>query len=151
MFAYVSQLVEEGIFDKVEIYFLIVGHTHASIDQYFSVLSTKILKSDFIGSPLALAALFAKVDDGGLNPSGKMWKRQHQKLKAIPLGVRKLSLVFDLRSILKPVINKAVKYYSIPHCFQFEKYMGISTMQYKIFSTSAKWLPMRPETVAGKF
>ena len=42
MFAYASALVENGYFDVLEVNFLIVGHTHSSIDQYFSVLSKAI-------------------------------------------------------------------------------------------------------------
>lgn len=57
VFSYVSMFVQEKVFKKVELFFLIVGHTHASIDQYFSVLSRLILKTNFIGSPLALENL----------------------------------------------------------------------------------------------
>ena len=37
MFAYLSLLVEQGHFDEIRVNFFIVGHTHAPIDQYFSV------------------------------------------------------------------------------------------------------------------
>ena len=37
--------------------FLIVGHTHSSIDQYFSVLSKAIDSAEWIGSPISLQAL----------------------------------------------------------------------------------------------
>ena len=57
MFAYVSSLVELGYFDVMEMNFLIVGHTHSSIDQYFSVLSKAITNAEWIGSPLSLQAL----------------------------------------------------------------------------------------------
>ena len=42
MFAYASVLIELGYFEGIDINFLIVGHTHSSIDQYFSVLSKSI-------------------------------------------------------------------------------------------------------------
>ena len=42
MFAYASALVELGYFDAIDTNFLIVGHTHSSIDQYISVLSKAI-------------------------------------------------------------------------------------------------------------
>jgi len=54
MFAYASLLVESQVFKQVFIHFLITGHTHCVIDQYFSVLSYKIIGAKFIGSPLAL-------------------------------------------------------------------------------------------------
>ena len=69
MFTYISLLIDEEHFDTVEIYFLIVGHTHASIDQYFSTLSNLIQSRNFIGSPLALEALLASEGEAG-NLSG---------------------------------------------------------------------------------
>jgi hypothetical protein len=38
MFAYFAMLVESRLFDATEVYFLIVGHTHTPLDQFFSVL-----------------------------------------------------------------------------------------------------------------
>ena len=40
--------------------FLIVGHTHASIDQYFSVIAKAIRNSHFIGTPVALMELIRR-------------------------------------------------------------------------------------------
>ena len=57
MFGFLSALVEKGIFERISVNFLIVGHTHASIDQYFSVLSKTIKNADWIGTPLALREL----------------------------------------------------------------------------------------------
>jgi len=49
--AFYSLLIEGYNFDEIEIAFLIVGHTHASIDHYFSVISRAIKKATFIGTP----------------------------------------------------------------------------------------------------
>lgn len=91
MFTYASLLVQEKYFTKVEIFFLIVGHTHASIDQYFSVLSREILKTNFIGSPLSLEALLRK-EGMGANRSGAgdTWKKDddQENKKVKPLAVR---------------------------------------------------------------
>lgn len=38
-FGFAAQLIEEGVFDEVNMNFLIVGHTHEDVDQYFSVIS----------------------------------------------------------------------------------------------------------------
>ena len=46
--AFCAYLVEKGIFHKVKLSFLVVGHTHEDIDQYFSCISRfikKMLKS----------------------------------------------------------------------------------------------------------
>lgn len=57
MLSYISLLVELLVFDSVEVNFLIVGHTHCSIDRLFGIYSNAIRGADFIGSPLALRAL----------------------------------------------------------------------------------------------
>jgi len=57
MFAYASALIELGYFEGIDINFLIVGHTHSSIDQYFSVLSKSIKTAEFVGSPISSQAL----------------------------------------------------------------------------------------------
>jgi len=47
MFAFFSILVESKQIKFVELHFLLVGHTHCSVDQYFSVLS-KVNHLDFL-------------------------------------------------------------------------------------------------------
>ena len=49
MFAYLSLLVQSGAMDEVNLSFLIAGHTHCPLDQYFSVLGKAIHKANFIG------------------------------------------------------------------------------------------------------
>src|SRR5450759_2709159 len=44
MMAYLNMLVEKGIFKKIKVGFLLVGHTHDQIDQMFSRFSTKLNK-----------------------------------------------------------------------------------------------------------
>ena len=66
MFAYLSLLVEQRHFDEIRVNFLIVGHTHAPIDQYFSVI-TKKLFGKFVGSPESLRNLFNQCQDPLIN------------------------------------------------------------------------------------
>jgi hypothetical protein len=151
MFAWVSMLVDQGIFDTVDIFFLIVGHTHASIDQYFSVLAKQILSCEFIGSPLSLQALLGRERD--YNLSGSAWQQIDENTKprkAKPLLIRKLSVIFDLKTCLVPMIDFSIKYYSIPHRFKFEMYNGVVAMQYSIYSTQKNLLPPRPTTLSGE-
>ena len=42
VFGYLSMLVEKGIFKKIKVNFLLVGHTHDHIDQMFSRFSKKL-------------------------------------------------------------------------------------------------------------
>lgn len=57
MMKYATWLVDTGVFKKVKVCFLLVGHTHENIDQMFSRLSVKLRKSDiFYGEDLVEAA-----------------------------------------------------------------------------------------------
>jgi hypothetical protein len=149
MFAYVAMLVDEDLFDIVEIFFLIVGHTHASIDQYFSILAKRIKTKDFIGSPLALAALLACSQQSRILSGRPSEDNRKRYVSSRPLDVKKLSAMFDLKSCLGPLINKSIQYYPIPHYFRFEKFNGICAMQYGIYSAQKTLLPERPD-IAGK-
>jgi hypothetical protein len=151
MFAWVSMLVDKDIFDTVDIFFLIVGHIHASIDQYFSVLAKQIMSCDFIGSPLSLQALLGRERD--YNLSGSAWQQGNENAKprkAKPLLIRKLAVIFDLKTCFDKIIDFSIKYYSIPHRFKFEKFNGVAAMQYSIYSTQKSLLPPRPRTVSGE-
>ena len=54
---YCNWLVDTGIFKKVKVCFLLVGHTHENIDQMFSRLSVRLRKSDiFTVRQMMLAA-----------------------------------------------------------------------------------------------
>lgn len=135
-------------------FFLIVGHTHTSIDQYFSVLSRVIWRSHFLGSPLSLEHLLAnELMEKSL--SGSSWANNSEvnerKLKSKPLLVRKLTVVYDMKAALLPLINEKIHYYPIPHQFRFEIFQGVCAMQYKLFSSQKELLPLRPERMGGKF
>ena len=83
-------------FDEIQANFLIVGHTHSSNDQYFSVLTRAIKNSHFIASPLSLMELL---------------KISH-KIEAIskrPSIVRSLTVYYDIKTALQPYISKKIK------------------------------------------
>lgn len=130
------------MFKKIEVFFLIVGHTHASIDQYFSRLARAIFKQLFIGSPLSVEYLLTNIESK-CSLSGRAWELGGE-IAQKPLLVRKISVVYDMKSVMDPLINSTLKYYPLPHQFLFEKWNGISTMQYKMFSTHSEFLPRRP-------
>jgi hypothetical protein len=46
VFAYLSYLVQEGIFESIDVNFLPVGHTHEDIDQLFSVINRRMRLRD---------------------------------------------------------------------------------------------------------
>lgn len=130
--------VQEGHFQKIEVYFLIVGHTHASIDQFFSVLAGIILLCEFIGSPLALEALLMNQE-----LVANCFTGNSSSAKVAPLRMRKITVVYHMKSALKNIINKEIKYYPIPHRFVFEKFQNVSAMQYSVYS-GQPLLPPRP-------
>jgi len=129
MFTFASALVEHGWFQSIEINFLIVGHTHSSIDQYFSVLSKAIYKAEFIGSPLSIQALCSQA---------------HKDGRAPPAVNRQIEVYYDIQSVLKPYINSKIKFFQVPHCFVFRRLGNKCIMQYKLFTSHSTWLPEEP-------
>lgn len=88
-FAYYSLLVELGIFDEIEVYFLIVGHTHTSLDQFFSVLAKKIYSVNFIGSPMAMQHLLLNA---------------HKDESDCAVLSKSIDVVYDVKEKLSPYI-----------------------------------------------
>lgn len=132
MFSYLSLLVEMHQFEEIEVNFLIVGHTHTTIDQYFGVISDAIKSCRFIGSPVSLWHLIEFA-----HPDGE--KR--------PTMQRQIFVVHDYKSYLSPFINK-VKFYQVPHCFWIHRVYSKAVMQYKLFSSHKTWLPIPPGSVS---
>lgn len=95
MFVYLSLLVEMKYFTTIEVYFLLVGHTHCSIDQYFSVLSKAIAEKSFIGSTLALVELLMNAHKGE-----NAFRR--------PAFMKEVAVYYDYRTAFKPYINNKI-------------------------------------------
>ena len=107
MFAYGAALVELGIVSKVNINFLIVGHTHSNLDQYFSVYSKKIKRCEFIGSVLAMHELYDTAHSGKflhLRP------RNHE--------YEQLRFIHDWVAYFVPIVNTRIKWYKVLYRFQ---------------------------------
>ena len=104
MFAYAAMLVQENIFREINFQFLVVGHTHASIDQYFSVLARKISKAYFLGSPLALEHLI------GNNVVDAKLSGTKSEFKSKPLIVKKISVLYNMKAALSHLINPKIRY-----------------------------------------
>jgi hypothetical protein len=132
-----SLLVELGYFETVTVGFLIVGHTHASIDQYFSCLRGLIKSSVFIASPIALQHLFAlppKTNDSKYRP---------------PILQIKIHFLHDYVSFFDPYWNTKIHNYGIPYQFKFTNIFGKAVCQYKQFSDhNLKWLPVFPMNIS---
>ncbi len=74
-------------------HFLIVGHTHNVIDQYFSVISKKIFKAEFIATPYALHALILQTND---DESDEVLTSNDGKSKKMVLALSKFIEVRDM-------------------------------------------------------
>ena len=48
LFGFISHLVSKGVFAEAYIGFLMVGHTHEDIDQFFSIISAHLRKLETI-------------------------------------------------------------------------------------------------------
>lgn len=130
-----SLLVEMGYFSTITVGFLIIGHTHASIDQYFSCLRGIIRRANFIASPLALQHLFSLE---AIHTSPKKMKYRP------PLDQIQLYYVHDYVSFFEPYRNKDIRGYGVPYQFRFYNVLGKAICQYKQFSDSPHWLPKQP-------
>ena len=100
MFTYLSLLIEREDFTEIRVNFLIVGHTHCIIDQYFSTLSQRISRAAFIGTPQALKYLFMQVQD------------KNSTYKP-PLLIKQIEISYDIWTSLRPYINDKIKYFHV--------------------------------------
>ena len=104
MFFYLSLLVELNLFEEITMGYLIVGHTHSTIDQFFSVLCKAIESCRFIGTPMALHHLYSMCSND---------------LRMKPKRQRQIHVEYDYVTAFRPYINKTVVFYNIPHNFIF--------------------------------
>jgi hypothetical protein len=142
MFCFLSHVVEERYFDEIEVMFLIVGHTHNILDQWFSVLAKAIRNAHFIGSILAIQELY---------------KIAHNEKQADfrPAMVHQMRFFRDYRRWYDPVRNDRIHNFNIPHRFKFsyDELLGVAVMRYMPFSpphglkTNEVWHPL-PRDVA---
>lgn len=132
MFCYLSMLVEERRFESIQVNFLIVGHTHSKVDQYFSTMSKLIKAQSFIATPPAFRFLLGTmIGQRPLRPP------------------RQIDILYDY---VQQFAAHRYKYsfYTTPHEFRFQLRGGKCTMVYKMFSDREQYLPREPEVVKGK-
>ena len=103
---YLAMLVELGDFKIIYVNFLIVGHTHCIIDQWFSVISKIILKQNFIATPWAMKALLALSDS----------LKKYQP----PIIQKFITHVYDFAEAIKPYCNKNIHFYQVFNNIDYE-------------------------------
>jgi hypothetical protein len=112
MFAWFNHLVEDGVFDVIDMFFLIAGHTHCPIDQLFSVVSAAITRAEFIGSKLAMMALWRVAHD----------LTDQKNKEACIKEVREIEIYHDYDAKYAPVLNPLFRHHSGPHRYQIRRH-----------------------------
>ncbi|CAM9335997.1 unnamed protein product, partial [Heterosigma akashiwo] len=130
VFAFLSHLVQLGLFRKVKSGFLMVGHTHEDLDAYFSYISKHLSKASTVcpDQPSLHAALKASFSEPKDRPE-VINIEQHQ--------------VYDFTAIHESCIDPEIAHHSRPHQFRFKKDQatGDVVTNYKMWSHCKIWLP----------
>ncbi|CAH3027411.1 unnamed protein product, partial [Porites evermanni] len=116
-------LVKAGVFRKVRLSYLMVGHTHEDIDQMFSRISVALARTNAV----TLDDLI-QVIRGAYNPT------------PITCSVEN---IYDVKTWLRPFVP-SLKHHSNPHAFRFKmNENGEVEMSYRPFAKSGRkqWLP----------
>ena len=126
MFCFLSHIIEDCYFDEIEIFFLVVGHTHNILDQWFGVLARAIRKANFIGSVLALHAIY-KIAHAE--------KVEHLR----PKVVHQIEVYHDFRKYYGPLLNNDIHHFGIPLRWKLKRdeLLAVSTSQYQVVSPTA--------------
>ena len=114
LFAFLVDLVKRGVFNKIKVGFLMVGHTHEDIDSFFSTIAAKlksgIVCPDFQSMVAAIQSAFDEPFDKPL-------------------------VIFDYTKQYEPVIDSTIAYYQHPYQFRI-KHFDENTAQLCYFTTS---------------
>ncbi len=124
VFAYLSLLVARGVFDTVQLGFLMVGHTHEDIDALFSRFSEKLRKQSIFTFPHLMKIFNECVN---MHPA--------------PFLLQKMA---DFKGFVKGCLHDgadSLMGHSKPLQFRFYMSDGIPLMQYKVHPKNVDWLP----------
>jgi hypothetical protein len=126
MFCFLSQIVEDCYFDEIEMFFLLVGHTHNILDQWFGVLARAIREANFIGSVLAIHAIYKIAH-----------KTTVEHLR--PKEVHQLETYHDMRKYYAPLVNDEIHHFGIPLRWRIirDPVLGVAIAQYQVVSPTA--------------
>ena len=120
VFAFCALLVELGVFRKIKVSFLMVGHTHEDVDQMFSRFSTYLRRTDAFAMD-DLTSAFEK------------------SYTPMPTAIL-LENVPDFCRWLHPQIDDMC-FHSKPHVFKFTRdKFGKAVMVIKKWSTDIQWV-----------
>ncbi|XP_063439429.1 uncharacterized protein LOC134720824 isoform X3 [Mytilus trossulus] len=118
VFGFLSLLVELGVFKKVKVSFLMVGHTHEDVDQVFSRFSSWLARQAVLTLPKLMRAF-----ESCTTPN--------------PVSVQ-TSKVWDTAGWISQYLNKMCNH-SYPHIFKIIKKDEKTRLFYKKWSTDKTW------------
>ena len=124
VFAYLSLSVARGVFDIVQLGFLMVGHTHEDIDALFSRFSEKLRKQAIFTFPHLMKIFNECVS---MHPA--------------PFLLQKVA---DFKGFVKGCLHDGADSlvgHSKPLQFRFYLNDGVPLMQYKLHPKNVDWLP----------
>ena len=128
-----DKLVEDGMFESVQINYLMVGHTHEDIDQWFSVFSKAIHREDIWTVSQMFNLLQTVSENDEINPDMVYCSSRH-----------------DFKRWLDPCVDPELSGYCrdpAPHEFKFAKIGGRVLMRYKPWSRSETYQPTECEGI----
>jgi hypothetical protein len=114
-----------GIFKEIQLFFLIVGHTHIDIDQRFSTISSALKRQDIISLKELLSII------------------KEKPTRTEPFVVAEhLEHIRDWKSFITPYLwQDGFIGTSQPHHFRFYMDNTIPRVQYKMYTRSPMWEP----------
>ena len=144
MFAFLTDLVRRSVFWKIKAGFLMVGHTHEDIDQFFSVISRHLKKLHIIcPDPPSLVQAIRDAFSSAQLQDSKMFLN----ILTFPAtSMTNYSLWYE------QFIDSSISYHQEPHQFRIKTFnlpandtctKTIVLLHYKMWSESKYWLPMQ--------
>ena len=134
LIGFVTDLVRRGVFVKAKLGFLMVGHTHEDIDQFFSIISIH-LKKETVVCP-DQHSLRIEIPNAFLNPVDKP--------DVIVLDPSKM---FDFNELYLSSIDEQISYHQEPHQYRIKQFNPATQkpecvlVHYKNWVESRFWLP----------
>lgn len=121
VFAFCSELVLRGIFQTVQVSFLMVGHTHEDVDAFFSKVAGRIGNRDVTTFPALMA---------------EMW--ECQSIHPVPYLIREVADYHEyVKDFVLPMVGQ-----SRPIAFLFSMKDNVPVYQYKE-NLHDMWLPIQ--------
>lgn len=140
VFSFLSHLVEQNVFTEVYVGFLMVGHTHEDIDQFFSTISSWLKKLETICPDIPS---FKEAVVQAFMTNEKMEKQKPAVIYLNAFDVHDYDVFYD------KLKNKHLAHHSKPHQFRFKRFSDSVLCHYKMWAADAEYLPTLSKLLQG--